>query len=103
MGDKATMIENLKPHQLVYPANHLNFTPQDWKDNAEVKAVERSNDKRAVLLLSDKLGDVRFAKIAGGELTAILKDKIVRMLFQGQELRIAATMAKCRVLYAELA
>jgi hypothetical protein len=88
---------------LPYPVDHLSFTPEDWSHYDEAREAGRSNNKRAVLLLSDKLGDGRFAKIAGGELTAILKAKIVRTMFGNQELEIAATMAKLRLIYAELA
>ncbi len=88
---------------LMYPIHHLDLTEKEWSYYDEMRAAKESNNLTDVMKLQAKLSPGEFARIGGGEWTALLAFKILGSEFGADWLALTALMTKMKVLKSELA
>ncbi len=88
---------------LTYPIHELGLSQDDWSHYDAIREAGNANDLTAILKLRDSLPADQFARVGGGEWSAILRFKILQDVFGGQWLSLTTVMAKMKCLFAELA
>src|SRR5271157_3861983 len=88
---------------LTYPIHELGLSKDDWSHYDAIGEAGKANDLTAILKLRDSLPADQFARVGGGEWSAMLQFKILQGVSGGQLLSLTTAMAKTRVLFSELA